>query len=48
LCAPKSRKNKKYKKKKSNFPKKTTATQKIEKFRGAKEEQYLEEHIERF
>ena len=32
-------------KKKSKCPKKTT-TQKIEKTRGAKEEQYLEEHIE--
>ena len=36
----------KNKKKKSKFPKKTTTAQKIEK-RGAKEEQYLEEHIEK-
>jgi hypothetical protein len=34
------------KKKMSKFPKKTTIAQKIEK-RGAKEEQYLEEHIEK-
>ena len=32
---------------KSKFPKKTTTAQKIEKKRGAKEKQYLEEHIEK-
>ena len=37
--------SKKIKRKSQNFPKTTTA-QKIEKKRGAKEEQYLEEHIE--
>ena len=37
----------KNKNKKSKFPKKTTTTQKNRKKRGAKEEQYLEEHIEK-
>jgi hypothetical protein len=40
------KKYQKNKKKKSKIPKKTTTAQKIEKLRGAKEEQYLEEHIE--
>ena len=42
--------NEKYqknKKKKSKFLQKTTTAQKIEKKRGAKEEQYLEEHVEK-
>ena len=37
----------KNKKKKLKFPKKTTIAKKIERKRGAKEEQYLEEHIEK-
>ena len=37
----------KNKKKKLKFSKKTTTAQKIEKNRGAKEKQYLEEHIEK-
>ena len=47
FCAPKWRKNiKKIKRKSQSFPKKQRRPKKIEK-RGAKEEQYLKEHIEK-
>jgi len=43
LCEEKISKNKN---KKSKYPKKTTIAPKYRKMRGAKVEQYLEEHIE--